>query len=81
MNASLEKRINIATSWVSNRISVLDNFERYEDSYALTEEFREWITCSSQHQELLEDSILKFPNSYLTSRLKEAMDSDEVIEL
>ena len=81
MDASLERRVSIATSWVSSRISVLDTFERYEDSYALTEEFREWITCSNQHPELLEASCLKIPNSYINSRLEETVDSDELLEL
>ena len=28
---------------VMHRIAVLDNVQRYEDSYALTQEFREWL--------------------------------------
>tara|TARA_Y100001968_G_scaffold323321_1_gene360804 strand:- start:849 stop:1079 length:231 start_codon:yes stop_codon:yes gene_type:complete len=76
MDASLERRISIATSWVSSRVSVLDSFESYEDSYALTQEFREWITSSNQHPKVLEDSCLKVPNSYIASRLEEAVDSD-----
>lgn len=30
-------------SYVLNRISELDQVQRYEDSYALTQEFREWL--------------------------------------
>ena len=37
------RRIDIATCWASNRITVMDSLEKYEDSYAIAEEFREWI--------------------------------------
>ena len=30
-------------SHVLNRIAALDQAQRYEDSYALTQEFREWL--------------------------------------
>ena len=30
-------------SEVTQRIAVLDQMRRYEDSYALTQEFREWL--------------------------------------
>ena len=30
-------------SEVMHRITVLDQAQRYEDSYALTQEFREWL--------------------------------------
>ena len=30
-------------SEVIRRIAVLDQMQRYEDSYALTQEFREWL--------------------------------------
>ena len=30
-------------SHVLNRISELDQVQRYEDSYAMTQEFREWL--------------------------------------
>lgn len=81
MDASLERRVNLATSWASNRSSVLDSFERYEDSYAIAQEFREWINSSSQHPEMLEDSCLQFPHSYIISHLEESVDSDELLEL
>lgn len=58
MDAALERRVSVATCWASTRIAVLDSSERYEDSYALTQEFREWITCLGEHPELLEDSVM-----------------------
>ncbi len=45
MNKLLNKRISIASCWASSRIALLDSIENYEDSYAITQEFREWIVC------------------------------------
>tara|TARA_B000000441_G_C21510476_1_gene214679 strand:- start:189 stop:518 length:330 start_codon:yes stop_codon:yes gene_type:complete len=58
MDAALERRVSVATCWASTRIAVLDSAERYEDSYALTQEFQEWITCLGEHPEMLEDSVM-----------------------
>jgi hypothetical protein len=58
MEAAMQRRVSVATCWATTRIAVLDSAERYEDSYALTQEFREWITCMGEHPELLEDSVL-----------------------
>tara|TARA_Y100001968_G_scaffold150387_1_gene137590 strand:+ start:16702 stop:16983 length:282 start_codon:yes stop_codon:yes gene_type:complete len=81
MDASIKRRIDVATYWATNRVSFLDNFENYEDSYALTQEFKEWILCLHQNPEKLEESILKFPNSLIESRVEKAIDSDELLEL
>jgi len=61
MQNFIRKRIDIATCWASNRISVLDTLERYEDSYAIAEEFREWILHIGEKNENLKDSVLIFP--------------------
>jgi len=58
MDAALERRVNVATCWATTRIKALDNTERYEDSYALTQEFREWITCIGEDPELFADSVM-----------------------
>ena len=81
MDAFNQRRIEIASSWASNRISVLDTNQRYEDSYALTQEFREWIICLNHHPDQLENSLLKFPNSFIDSSKKEKIDTDELLEL
>ena len=39
----------------------MDNLERYEDSYAVAEEFREWILHIREKDENLKDSFLNFP--------------------
>ena len=63
MNAALERRVSVATCWATTRIAVLDSAERYEDSYALTQEFREWILCLGEHPEMLEESVMSLKQS------------------
>ena len=81
MEQPLERRINISSYWASSRISLLDSIERYEDSYAITQEFREWINCLGDSPEHLDEYVLMVPN-YLDGRLAEEInDTDEVIEI
>jgi len=61
MKNSFRRRVDIATCWATNRISVMDTLERYEDSYAIAEEFREWILHIGENDENLESSVLNFP--------------------
>ena len=63
MDAAMERRVSVATGWASTRIAVLDSEERYEDSYAVTQEFREWITCMGENQSLLDDNTLVVPRN------------------
>ena len=37
MDAARERRVSVATCWASTRIAVLDSTERYEDSYAISQ--------------------------------------------
>ena len=62
MTNFLRRRIDVATCWATNRISVLDTLERYEDSYAIAEEFREWILHIGENDENLKGSVLNFPS-------------------
>ena len=78
MTNFLRKRVDVATCWATNRISVMDTLEKYEDSYAIAEEFREWILHMGENDENLRDSFLNFPNE-----LKELLDqgiNDYLIE-
>tara|TARA_B100000900_G_C19961476_1_gene465877 strand:- start:181 stop:405 length:225 start_codon:yes stop_codon:yes gene_type:complete len=61
MNNSLRRRVDISTCWATNRISVMDTLEKYEDSYAIAEEFREWILHIGENNENLKYSVLNFP--------------------
>ena len=62
MKNFLRRRIDIATCWATNRISVLDTLEKYDDSYAIAEEFREWISHIGENDENLKGSVLNFPS-------------------
>ncbi len=64
MDAAIERRVSVATCWATTRIAFLDTKERYEDSYAITQEFCEWITCDDDHSELLKRSILTVPSNH-----------------
>ncbi len=56
-----QRRIDVATCWASNRISVMDNLERYEESYAISEEFREWIVNIGQEEANLKEYVMTIP--------------------
>ena len=82
MDAAMERRINVATNWASTRIAYLDKAERYEDSYAITQEFREWITCIGENVSLLDDTILIKPNSSKKSEdINDRPSSDHQVEI
>ena len=81
MQASLQRRINVANGWATSRISVLDGHERYEDSYAITQEFREWITCVEENPEQLEASVMKVPNTLNSYFQAETSETDEMLEI
>ena len=69
MSNFLRRRIDVATCWATNRITVMDTLEKYEDSYAIAEEFREWILHIGENNNNLKDSVLNFPKE-----LKELLD-------
>ena len=58
-----KRRIDIATSWASNRIAVMDKLEKYEDSYAIAEEFREWIVNIGQDNLNFTKYVMNFPKN------------------
>ncbi len=82
MDQSLRRRISIASCWASSRVALLDSVERYEDSYAITQEFREWIICLSDQTGESSTPILKVPENLISSLKKGNLDKDEeVVEL
>ena len=82
MDASMERRVVVATGWASTRIAVLDKEQRYEDSYAVTEEFREWITCMGENDAMLEASVLTVPrNPSKRGKMRDTLSSDFQIEI
>ena len=81
MDASSKRRVSVASYWASTRVALLDSLERYEDSFAISQEFCEWITSSRDHPELLEASVLRVPSISNERFLEETTDTDEVIEI
>ena len=60
-SAAVHRRLTIAVSWAMARAATLDCLEQFEESYALNEEFREWLLCLDEHPELLESAVLMVP--------------------
>lgn len=82
MNTGFNRRVTVATCWATSRISVLDSIESYEDSYAITQEFREWITCSGENSAMLSSSVLGVPRFTGQHQLMEWKDgTDEPVEI
>ena len=49
-------------AWASQRVNCLDSLKRYEDSYAVSQEFFEWTTSYMIYSHRPKASILKVPN-------------------
>ena len=48
--------------WAAQRVNYLDKSQRYEDSYAVTQEFCEWTTSFNVYPEGLKATTLKVPS-------------------
>jgi hypothetical protein len=68
MDASVHRRVTVAVCWALARRATLDGFERFEDSYALTEEFREWLVSLETHPELIKNTALMVPSNLRSER-------------
>ena len=49
-------------AWASQRVTSLDRLQRYEDSYAVSQEFCEWTTSFNVYPEGLKAATLQVPN-------------------
>ena len=47
--------------WATQRVTYLDSLERYEDSYAVSQEFCEWSTSFNVYPEGLKAATLPVP--------------------
>ena len=47
--------------WATHRVTYLDNLQRFEDSYAVSQEFCEWTTSFNVYPEGLKAATLKVP--------------------
>ena len=59
----LHRRLEVAVCWALARRAVLDSRELYEESFSLSEEFREWLLCLEDHPEILQANLLMVPRS------------------
>lgn len=59
--ALVHRRLTVAVCWALARRSALDSQERYEDSFALSEEFREWLLCLEDHPVELQAHVQMLP--------------------
>ena len=48
-------------AWAAQRVTYLDKLQRYEDGYAVSQEFCEWTTSFNVYPEGLKASTLKVP--------------------
>ena len=68
---NISQRITIA--WAAQRVSCLDSLKRYEDSYAVSQEFCEWTTCLNVYPEGVESSTLNVPDFNKGNRTSQSM--------
>ena len=47
--------------WAAQRVTFLDKLHRYEDSYAVSQEFCEWTTSVNVYPEGLKAATLQVP--------------------
>ena len=82
MDAAIERRLTVAVSWALARRATLDTLEHFEESYALNEEFREWLLCLEEHPDLLAASVLMVPSDLQRLwRQARSPESDGLLEI
>lgn len=78
LEPAIQRRITVAVCWALARRAALDGRELYEDSYALNEEFREWLLALDEHPEVLQDNVLMVPRDLHQGRRPE---TDDLLEI
>ena len=53
---------HLITIWASLRVTYLNHLHKYEDSYALSQEFYEWTTSVNSNSDRFEASLLAVPD-------------------
>ncbi len=69
IEAAIHRRLTVAVCWAVSRRATLDSRELYEESYALNEEFREWLLCLEDHPLELSQTVLMVPQDLGKGRL------------
>ena len=57
----MDIRQRLIIAWATQRVNYLDELQRYEDSYAVSQEFCEWTTSLNVYPEGLQAATLKVP--------------------
>lgn len=78
LNAAVHRRVTVAVCWALARRAALDGRELFEDSYAINEEFREWLLTLEDHPELLQANVLMVPRDFQFGRRPE---TDGLLEI
>lgn len=60
----VRRRLTVAVCWAMARRVALDSRELFEESFALSEEFREWLLCLEDHPEILQGHVLMVPGEF-----------------
>ena len=64
LEPGIHRRLTVAVCWAVSRRATLDSRELYEESFALNEEFREWLLCLEDHPRELSQTVLMVPQSF-----------------
>ena len=70
---NLSQRITIA--WAAKKVSYLDSLKRYEDGYAVSQEFCEWTTCLNIYPKGLKAATLNVPDFNKENRTRQSTQS------
>ena len=57
----MDNRQRLIIAWATCRVTYLDKLSRYEDSYAVSQEFCEWTTSVNVYPERIKASTLQVP--------------------
>lgn len=80
MDGAIQRRLTVAVSWALARRATLDALEHYEESFALNEEFREWLLCLEEHPDLLAASVLMVPRNLADLLSSKRSESGGILE-
>ena len=77
LDAAVHRRLTVAVCWAVSRRATLDSRELYEESFALNEEFREWLLCLEDHPLELSQAVLMVPQELGTGLRPEAREGEK----
>lgn len=76
VDAAIHRRLTVAVCWAVSRRATLDSRELYEESYALNEEFREWLLCLEDHPLELSQTVLMVPQDLAAGRWSDKQEGE-----